>query len=257
MKLGIMQGRLSPPVDGKIQEFPKNWQREFGLLNMLGLNHIDWIVTNDDNNPLHSLSDNLKGLPINYICADNLIHKNFYQNDFLRDNIIPICKYALSNNIFSITIPLLDESNAEDDEKRKRFIENVLLIAYSYPEISFSFEAELSIEKLEEIVNSHPNFFITYDTGNCTSYGISHREFITKFINKISNVHLKDRNMKKQTMEPGFGAVDFEDIFGLLKFYNYSGPFTLQTARGESWKEIETIRRHIQFFKKIYESENF
>ena len=45
MKLGLLQGRLSPPVGG-FQEFPKDWEREFRIADELGLNHIDWLVTN-------------------------------------------------------------------------------------------------------------------------------------------------------------------------------------------------------------------
>ena len=33
MKLGIIQGRLLPPVNDKIQEFPKdNWKEEFNII---------------------------------------------------------------------------------------------------------------------------------------------------------------------------------------------------------------------------------
>ena len=36
MKLGIIQGRLSKPINGHIQEFPKEtWENEFKLLNNL------------------------------------------------------------------------------------------------------------------------------------------------------------------------------------------------------------------------------
>ena len=36
-KIGIMQGRLVPPVDGRIQAFPEeNWKEEFELLVQMG-----------------------------------------------------------------------------------------------------------------------------------------------------------------------------------------------------------------------------
>ena len=37
MNIGIIQGRLSPPIEG-FQECPINWKREFNLLSGLGLN---------------------------------------------------------------------------------------------------------------------------------------------------------------------------------------------------------------------------
>jgi len=48
MRVGIIQGRLLPPVNGKIQEFPKdNWRQEFDILTQVDLNHIEFIVTKD------------------------------------------------------------------------------------------------------------------------------------------------------------------------------------------------------------------
>ena len=47
MKLGIIQGRLSEPVEG-YQDCPANWTREFELLRELRLNHIEWIVTKEN-----------------------------------------------------------------------------------------------------------------------------------------------------------------------------------------------------------------
>ena len=52
-KLGIIQGRLSQPLNG-FQECPVEWEKEFNLLEKLGLDHIEWIVTAKSlkNNPL-------------------------------------------------------------------------------------------------------------------------------------------------------------------------------------------------------------
>ena len=62
MKIGIIQGRLSPPNEG-FQECPEDWKREFNLLGALDLNHIEWIVTKEtyDFNPIHT--ENLKKYP--------------------------------------------------------------------------------------------------------------------------------------------------------------------------------------------------
>ena len=45
--IGIMQGRLSPPIDDKIQAYPaKTWQREFEIAKEIGYSAIEWIVEN-------------------------------------------------------------------------------------------------------------------------------------------------------------------------------------------------------------------
>ena len=62
MKIGIIQGRLSEPKEG-FQECPIDWKREFDLLQKLGLNHIEWIITsNFKNNPI--FNDNLKRIDL-------------------------------------------------------------------------------------------------------------------------------------------------------------------------------------------------
>ncbi len=54
--IGIMQGRLSPRIDGKIQAFPlNNWESEFKTAEEIGFTSIEWIVENPlDLNPLLS-----------------------------------------------------------------------------------------------------------------------------------------------------------------------------------------------------------
>ena len=42
--IGIMQGRLSPPEDGRFQSFPReHWRQEFARAREAGLDYIEWI----------------------------------------------------------------------------------------------------------------------------------------------------------------------------------------------------------------------
>ena len=44
-RLGVMQGRLSPPINGKIQAFPvQTWQLEFQTAYNLELGGIEWTI---------------------------------------------------------------------------------------------------------------------------------------------------------------------------------------------------------------------
>ena len=46
--IGIMQGRLSPPIKGRIQAFPsQTWQKEFYLARDCGFSHIEWVLDPD------------------------------------------------------------------------------------------------------------------------------------------------------------------------------------------------------------------
>lgn len=247
MNLGIMQGRLSPPQNNKIQEFPDNWLKEFGKISILGLKHIEWIITYDSFSK-HTYKTDFQGLKINSLCLDIIVENFIHLRNYLQTG----CVIAKEYNIPFITIPLLEGSNVENDDVRKKTIEIILQESKIHSDILFSIEAELSIPKLKEIVDSSPNFFVTYDTGNVTSYRVSHAEFIKTFAHKINNVHLKDRKFNRETVEPGTGDTNFSQIFSLLKSHNYNGLFTIQTARGESGKELETIKRHIKYFKSLW-----
>ena len=48
-KIGIMQGRLLPPVNNAIQAFPKeNWQKEFPIASELNLDCIEFIFDGEN-----------------------------------------------------------------------------------------------------------------------------------------------------------------------------------------------------------------
>ena len=80
-KIGFMQGRLSPLVDGEIQRFPwDHWEDEFQIASELGLNCVDWVLDSKDafNNPLLDASQsqvisNLEknsGVKVISVCSD-------------------------------------------------------------------------------------------------------------------------------------------------------------------------------------------
>jgi L-ribulose-5-phosphate 3-epimerase len=54
IKVGIMQGRLSQPINGKIQSFPKDtWREEFHLAKKIGFDLIEWVLDDDlTSNPI-------------------------------------------------------------------------------------------------------------------------------------------------------------------------------------------------------------
>jgi len=254
LKLGVLQGRLSKPIDNCIQEFPKDtWKKEFDLLlNELQLNHIEWLITKNSfsDNPL--FKEDLSKFPISSICCDNLIDDNIDYPWFLSNNLDPVCESAIKNNIKNITIPLLEESNMENDDKRESFCDVIKKYGEKYKKLNFTFEAELYPLKLLEIIDLSDNFYVTYDTGNITSCGFSHNYYLYYLHHKINNIHLKDRNFKGESFSPGKGNTDFELIFQLLKKYKYDGFYTMQTAReGISGDEINTVLKHKNYFLKL------
>jgi len=251
MKLGIVQGRLSPPVEG-FQECPKDWEKEFNTLDSLGLKHIEWIVTKQSfkDNPLFYVD--LSKYPISSVCADNLIDTYIANDSFLEKNLTPICEHALKNGIPCITIPLLEDSSMNCPHMRCQFLHIIKYYADKYNDLIFSFEIESHEYVIKDIIYARENFKLTYDTGNMTSLGIDHEYYIDKFHEKINNVHLKDRTFNGETVVPGKGKTDFEKIFDILLDNKYSQSYTIQTAREESGCEIDTIKKHMVVLKDFY-----
>ena len=97
-----------------------------------------------------------------------------------------------------------------------------------------------------------PNFFVTYDTGNITSYGIDHADYIDAFYKRINNVHLKDRTYDAKTVYPNTGDTDFRLIFDKLTSVGYDGRYTLQTARGAAGNEVVTLLQHKNILEGLY-----
>jgi hypothetical protein len=255
MKLGIMQGRLSLPVDNAMQEFPTDWKNEFVLLKRTGLCHIDWIVTKKSfkSNPI--LKYDLSLLPINSICADNIIDVKFHEEKYLKNNLEPLCRAAIKNKIYSITIPLLEDSSIKNPVIRKNFIKSIVPYAKKYKDLFFSFEFECEPEEILEVVKTAKNFRVTYDTGNITSYTkskVKHQGFLMKLLPFIDNVHLKDRKMNGESMSPGNGETDFRHICFLLRQFEYNGAFTIQTARERKKNEFKTVIKHTEFFNTFF-----
>jgi hypothetical protein len=252
MKIGIIQGRLSEPKEG-FQECPVKWEKEFHLLPKLGLNHIEWIVTYDNfhNNPI--FKRDISKYPISSVCADFMVSDKFCNPKYVFKHLEPLCVAVEYNKIKNITIPLLENSSVEEKHTRKKFMEVFYPYTERYKNINFLIEAELHQEKLKKMLDFNSNLFVTYDTGNITSCGLNHEDYIFELADKIKQVHIKDRIRNPlETVEPTKGDTDFELIFKCLKQVNYDGLYTLQTARMEDGKEMETIKKHKKIIKGIY-----
>ena len=255
MKIGIIQGRLSPPTEG-FQECPSDWQREFNLLSQLNLNHIEWIVTKKSFNTNPVMIADVSKYPISSICADNLVDERITSKKYLYRNLIPICDAAVNNSIANVTIPLLEDSSMINDETRQVFCSLISEIIDRYQALNFLFEAELKADQLKEILDLSDRCYVTYDTGNITSCGFNHLEYLEQVFDRIKNVHLKDRTFDAQTVQPLTGDTDFEQIFHFLKKNGYNGLYTLQTARGKFGDEVRTIKEHKKIMETLYNEES-
>ena len=118
---------------------------EFSLLNDCGLNHIEWLITegSEQYNPALDKNINLSEYPISSLCADTLVSPRIIERNFIEEKLNPICLSAERNNINWITVPLLEGSNVENLEFRRKFKKLIKVFSERYPDLNFSFESVL------------------------------------------------------------------------------------------------------------------
>ena len=270
-RIGIMQGRLSKPINNKIQSFPVNtWENEFYLAKDIGFELIEWVLDeNIEDNPILSKKHFSKiniikkqtGININSICCDYFMKNSLSRNsESYRKKNLEILNFLIEescplNNIKIIDLPLVGEAslkkkkNSEDYKNiflklEKKILDNNLTIAL---------ETDLNPNALRDFLKSFNENAVTmtYDMGNSVFLGFEAKKEFSCYGKLISNVHIKDCTLRDYTVQLGDGNVNFNEIFFLLKKNNYKADFILQAARGED--DFQIAKKQFQFAKKYVE----
>ncbi len=270
-RIGIMQGRLSKPINNKIQSFPVNtWENEFYLAKDIGFELIEWVLDeNIEDNPILSKKHFSKiniikkqtGININSICCDYFMKNSLSRNsESYRKKNLEILNFLIEescplNNIKIIDLPLVGEAslkkkkNSEDYKNiflklEKKILDNNLTIAL---------ETDLNPNALRDFLKSFNENAVTvnYDMGNSAFWEFETKKEFSCYGKLISNVHIKDCTLRDYTVQLGDGNVNFNEIFFLLKKNNYKADFILQAARGED--DFQIAKKQFQFAKKYVE----
>ena len=112
--LGIISGRLSKPIDNRIQAFPyHNWENEFSIARSFGFQCIEWIFENQnkEKNPILSKKGIIKllqlskkfNVSINSIVLDNLMFEKLYGDPIKAQNTIRIIERMLISAFFIVS----------------------------------------------------------------------------------------------------------------------------------------------------------
>jgi hexulose-6-phosphate isomerase len=263
-KVGVMQGRLSPMINNRIQQFPwDSWPSEFVLASKIDIKIIEWTIDTIEfyKNPLINQPDQ-----INLIMDKNDISIPSVTCDYFMENPpwktdLKLVKKGISSilqgmrNIKSkiLVIPLVDNSSLPDSASVK-IVEDFftdLVPEISQNKLQIAFESDLNPKKLSEFIcKFDKNYFgINYDIGNSSSLGFNPKEEFNAYGSRIINVHVKDRKLNGITVPLGEGDADFLGIFRLLQKENYEGNLILQTARSNEGKDAEVLVK----YKKLVE----
>jgi len=266
-KIGVMQGRLVPKHQGRYQAFPIGmWKEEFTVAKKCGLDLIEFILDFNDSeeNPLMSqtgvneIADVIEqtGVAVKTICADYFMDAPLHSTDasVAQESFRILERLLLTAaqlKITDIVIPCVDKSSLKSIESVIRFVDQLAKIVPSIEEknINLSLETDLEPKIFLELLNklNSKNITINYDVGNSAALGYDPVEELSIYGDRISDIHIKDRNLGGGPVVLGTGDADFHKFFGALAKTNYQGPFIMQAYRDE--EGIDIFSSQLKWFK--------
>jgi hexulose-6-phosphate isomerase len=266
-QVGIMQGRLLPPVDGRIQAFPSGrWREEFALAREAGLTVIEWIYETQGrgDNPLctdagisqvHALAA-AAGVAVRSVCADYFMEcplvratdreraERLAHLSWLMDR----CRYA---GIERIVLPFVDASSVRTPAEEDELVEALAGIVPAAEAAGVELHLEMSLGPaafaafLDRM--PHRSVRVNYDSGNSAALGYHPAEEFAAYGDRIGSVHVKDRQRGGSTVPLGTGDADLPAVFAGLRAIRYGGDIILQVARGVAGAEVEWARQNRDF----------
>jgi L-ribulose-5-phosphate 3-epimerase len=267
-RIGIMQGRLVPPVNGRIQAFPVDeWREEFPRAASAELGAIEWIYETHgrDRNPLASedgilemrtLSDR-HHVAVRSLCADYFmeaplvrassseVDERLAHLDWLLDR----CRRA---GILRVVLPFVDNSEVRTMAEQDALVETLHEAErLTRGDVELHLEMSLAPSAFAGFLERLPDRVrVNYDSGNSASLGYDAREEFAAYGDRVGSVHIKDRVRGGTTVPLGTGNADLKRVFAELNRIGYSGDLILQVARGEAGREIEWARHNRAYVER-------
>lgn len=264
-KIGFMQGRLSPLVDGKIQAFPWNsWQQEFPAAESLGLGLMEWTLDQDRlyQNPLLTLQGQQEirclcqahQLAIPSLTGDCFMQAPFWKAQgqakaALEVDFIAIARACAEVEIQMIVVPLVDNGRLENEQQEEALLAFMLAQVDLFRELGLRiiFESDFAPAELARFIGRLPAdvFGVNYDIGNSAALGYKPEEEFASYGPRIVNVHVKDRVLGGTTVPLGTGNANFSTVFRLLRDAAYGGYLIMQTARARDDDHAGALRHYM------------
>jgi L-ribulose-5-phosphate 3-epimerase len=271
MTVAIMQGRLVPPHDRRIQCFPRDrWRDEFALAAAADIEAIEWIfdVFGLDVNPvatdaglqeMAALSAE-SGVGVRSICADYFMDRPLLRADDREiDDRVESLAWLLRRCALlgagRVVLPFVDASQIGSDAELG-FVAAVLGRVLSVLEetgVELHLETSLAPQAFADLLGRlpHPCVKVNYDSGNSASLGYGPRDEFAAYGARVGSVHIKDRVRGGGTVPLGSGDTDFEALFSCLDDVAYDGDFVLQVARGADGDEVNWARHNRAFLAEL------
>jgi L-ribulose-5-phosphate 3-epimerase len=267
MAIAIMQGRLVPPTDGRIQCFPRDrWRDEFALAAAAGLDAIEWIhdVHGADVNPIatdHGMAE-IRGLAtqsqvqVRSLCADYFMDKPLLRAgerdiEERTETLVWLLGRCGMLGVSRVVLPFVDASRIDSDAELGDVVaalEHVLPVLEETG-VELHLETSLSPDRFADMLARlpHPMVKVNYDSGNSSSLGYRPADEFAAYGARVGSVHIKDRVYGGGTVPLESGDADFTALFGCLEEAAYQGDFVLQVARGQPGDEVAWARENRGF----------
>jgi hexulose-6-phosphate isomerase len=269
-KIGFIQGRLSPMINNRIQQFPlDSWQNEFVLASKLDIKLIEWTIDTYKflENPLvkskgweeiNKIAEK-NNILIPSVTCDYFMENPPWKNDLtiVKKRISTILKGMRNIGSKILVVPLVDNSSPTTSTSIKvvKSLFTDLIPEISENKLQIAFECDLNPEKLSDFIGKFDrNYFgVNYDIGNSSSLGFDPTEEFEAYGSRIINVHVKDRKLNGATVPLGDGDANFQKIFSLLCKTNYQGNLILQTARSKDGEDAEVLVKYKKLVEDCWE----
>jgi L-ribulose-5-phosphate 3-epimerase len=269
--IGIMQGRLSPPLHGRIQAFPAGtWQAEFASASEAELQAIEWIydVEDADTNPIGDAAgleemrqlSKKHGIAVQSLCADYFMPfplvratESEWETRLQKmEWLLGQCHLA---GVRHVVLPFVDNSRIDSAQDRLDVLRlfQKLKATLDRLDLQIHLETSLGPEEFRSLVEEigNPRVQVNYDSGNSASLGYAAEKEWGAYGNLIGSVHIKDRLKGAGTVPLGTGNADFAALARCLKKFDYQGRFILQVARGKTGDEVNWARQNCRFLEQL------
>lgn len=268
--VGIMQGRLSRPVGGRIQCFPREtWADELPLAARAGLDAIEWIYDVDgleanpfgsDEGPSRVAALALEhGVAVRSLCADYFMARRLVRDggpdrSGSVEELRRLRARAAAFGVERIVLPFVDASSLGDPGDRDALVELLgeVLADEDGRAVELHLETDLAPEEFARLLERlpDPRVRVNYDSGNSAALGYAPRVEFEAYGRRVGSVHVKDRVLRGGSVPLGTGDADFDALARALSGVAYDGDFVLQAARGEPGDELAWAIRNRRFVRE-------
>ena len=264
--IGIMQGRLLPAIDGRIQAFPwACWTQEFDTAREMGFDLVEFIFEgpSEATHPLMTEEGRSRileridatGVRVGSVCADYFMEHPLHRGDTAArarsvDVLRRLVEGAAAVGAVAVEIPCVDHASLDGSREEDALCTSLADIPQTSLEqhVRILLETDLPplrFSRLLQRLDGHVG--ANYDTGNSASLGYDPVAEVRVLAPWIKNVHVKDRVLGGTTVPLGQGAAQFDAFFAALGDAGYEGPLVLQTARDPD--DLGVARRYLAMVK--------